>query len=160
MYCKKTFKLALTQKELLQFSARKNFALKYESYSHALLGQISFREGSIVNNCFATISIQLCKEILNFKFLFRRFLLIACRALLECVDWWLTFTVLKSLMFSAVNAWVLRGHCDRLRNILTLSFAINFGHVWHFSGYPQTVLLFLEHFQALIVDNYGILTLF
>ena len=28
-------------------------------------------------------------------------------------------TVLKSRTFSVVNAWVLRGHCDRLRNFLT-----------------------------------------
>ena len=37
------------------------------------------------------------------------------------------YTVLKCRTFSVVNHWVLRGHCDRLRNFLTLSFVINFG---------------------------------
>ena len=42
--------------------------------------------------------------------------------------------------FSVVNARVLRGHCERLRNFLTLSFLIN-----------------CRHFQALIAENFGIL---
>ena len=35
-----------------------------------------------------------------------------------------------------------------------------FGSFCHFSGEPETILLFLAHFQALIVDNFGILALF
>ena len=54
----------------------------------------------------------------------------------------------------------MRGHCDGLRNFLTLLFVINFGSFCHFSCKSQTVLLFLAHFQALIVDNFGILALF
>ena len=42
-------------------------------------------------------------------------------------------TVLKIRMFSVVNALVFRGHCDILRNLLTLSFVINFGRFCHFS---------------------------
>ena len=48
----------------------------------------------------------------------------------------------------------------RLRNLFTLSFMNNFGRFCYFSGQPQTVLLFLAHFQALIVDNFDILALF
>ena len=36
----------------------------------------------------------------------------------------INITVLKSKTFSVVNPWVLRGHCDRLRNCMTLSFVI------------------------------------
>ena len=36
-------------------------------------------------------------------------------------------TVLKSRTFFAVNPWVLRRHCDRLRKFITFLFVINFG---------------------------------
>ena len=48
--------------------------------------------------------------------------------------------------FSVVNAWVLRGHCDILRNFLTLSFMINCGHFqaliaecWHFGNENEII---------------------
>ena len=48
-------------------------------------------------------------------------------------------TVLKIQMISVVNALVFRGHCDILRNFMTLSFVIN-----------------LVLFQVLIADKFGI----
>ena len=57
-------------------------------------------------------------------------------------------------------ARVLRGHCDRLRNFLTLFVEINFGRFCLFCLLSQIVLLFLAHFQAIIVDNFCILSLF
>ena len=43
---------------------------------------------------------------------------------------------------------------------MTLFCVINLGRFCHFSGYSEPVLLFLAHFQAIIVDNFGILELF
>ena len=53
-------------------------------------------------------------------------------------------TVLKSWTFYVVNHWVLHGHCDRLRNFLTLFCVINWRQ-------------FLGHFQVLIANNFSIL---
>ena len=49
-----------------------------------------------------------------------------------------SYTVLKSRTFSAVNALVLRGHCDRLRKLMTLLSGVNCGQFWYF-GTPSGV---------------------
>ena len=57
-----------------------------------------------------------------------------------CVPF-VVLTLLKIRAFSVVNRRVLHGQCDRLRNFLTLFLVVNCGH-----------------FQALIADNFGILS--
>ena len=86
-------------------------------------------------------------------------------------------TALKSRTFSAVNAWVLRGYCDRLRKCMTLGtlsgitvIADSFGilallQVFNADSFGIFALLqvliaenvgILALFQALIADNFGI----
>ena len=47
-------------------------------------------------------------------------------------------TFLQSWAFSAVNHWVLQGHCDSLRNFLTL-FVINFRHLVFVLSYTSVI---------------------